>query len=108
MKDSGLELLEIIDNGSGIDASNYETLALKHYTSKLTKFSDIDKLKTFGFRGEALSSLCAISKSVVVTTRTKDEVNSILLHGVFVPTCVFFFHSIICCFESDHRNEARI
>src|SRR5438046_2673244 len=44
-------------------------LALKHYTSKLSKFDDLSSLQTFGFRGEALSSLCALSNFHVVTAQ---------------------------------------
>jgi DNA mismatch repair protein PMS2 len=46
------------------------TSALKHYTSKLSSFTDLSTIRTFGFRGEALSSLCALSESLVVTTTT--------------------------------------
>ena len=45
--------------------------AAKHHTSKLSDFEDLDKVCTFGFRGEALSSLCAASK-LSITTRHKD------------------------------------
>ncbi|ORZ14174.1 hypothetical protein BCR42DRAFT_63066 [Absidia repens] len=71
-KENGLEGLEVIDNGIGVDPSNYSSLALKHYTSKITQFKDLEKVSTFGFRGEALSSLCALAKLVVVTA-TKDQ-----------------------------------
>lgn len=47
-------------------------IALKHYTSKIERFEDLESVTTFGFRGEALSSLCALSE-VVVTTATKDQ-----------------------------------
>ncbi|ODA78523.1 hypothetical protein RJ55_05904 [Drechmeria coniospora] len=66
-RNQGLELIEVQDNGSGIAPANYASVALKHHTSKLSSYSDIASLQTFGFRGEALASLCALS-SVHVTT----------------------------------------
>jgi len=47
-------------------------VALKHYTSKLKDFSDLMSVATYGFRGEALSSLCALS-NVHVATKHKNE-----------------------------------
>ncbi|CAG8598738.1 3095_t:CDS:2, partial [Diversispora eburnea] len=72
-KEYGLHSIEVIDDGTGINKSNYEKLALKHYTSKLTNFEDLIKIDCFGFRGEALSSLCALSKVTVITS-TQEEV----------------------------------
>jgi len=60
------------DNGSGIAPADYNTIALKHYTSKLTTYDDLSALQTFGFRGEALSSLCALSHFHIVTARASD------------------------------------
>lgn len=60
------------DNGGGISSNNYETLALKHHTSKLSTYADLTTLQTFGFRGEALSSLCALSKFSVITCIAED------------------------------------
>ncbi|KAI8630593.1 DNA mismatch repair protein MutL [Xylariaceae sp. FL1651] len=71
-KNQGLDAIEVQDNGSGISKENYETLALKHYTSKLSTYSDLESLETFGFRGEALSSLCALSKFTVITCLASD------------------------------------
>ncbi|KAK4193668.1 mismatch repair endonuclease PMS2 [Podospora australis] len=71
-KNQGLDSIEIQDNGSGIAAHNYESIALKHYTSKLSTYDDLSTLETFGFRGEALSSLCALSKLTVVTCTKND------------------------------------
>lgn len=61
----------------GFVGNNYsldllQALALKHHTSKIADFSDLHTLTTFGFRGEALSSLCALGK-LTVETRTKNE-----------------------------------
>ena len=66
-KNHGLDAIEVQDNGSGIVTENYETVALKHFTSKLSSYHDLSSLQTFGFRGEALSSLCAVSKFHVTT-----------------------------------------
>lgn len=60
LRESGAELVEVLDNGSGVAPENFEALALKHHTSKLREFSDLASVGTFGFRGEALSSLCAL------------------------------------------------
>ncbi|KAF2639656.1 DNA mismatch repair protein MutL [Massarina eburnea CBS 473.64] len=71
-KNSGLDSIEVQDNGAGIAPEDYDTIALKHYTSKLASYDDLSSLQTFGFRGEALSSLCALSKFHIITTRASD------------------------------------
>ncbi|KAB8076611.1 hypothetical protein BDV29DRAFT_169715 [Aspergillus leporis] len=71
-KNNGLDLIEVQDNGSGISPENYENVALKHYTSKLSSFEDLSQLQTFGFRGEALSSLCALSEFHVITAQANQ------------------------------------
>ncbi|MCJ1378671.1 hypothetical protein MMC17_001770 [Xylographa soralifera] len=71
-KNNGLDAIEVQDNGSGIAKDDYDTIALKHYTSKLSSYEDLTSLQTFGFRGEALSSLCALSNVHIVTAR-EDE-----------------------------------
>lgn len=71
-RNNGLDAVEVQDNGSGISPANYENVALKHYTSKLSTYDDLSRLQTFGFRGEALSSLCALSK-FSITTAQADE-----------------------------------
>lgn len=70
-KEHGLESVEVNDNGTGINGDDYETLCLKHHTSKIQTFEDLDAIKTLGFRGEALSSICAVS-NVIIETSTSD------------------------------------
>ncbi|KAJ2493705.1 ATP-binding mismatch repair protein [Coemansia sp. RSA 2050] len=72
MRDSGLTSITVTDNGNGISPEDYETLCRKHWTSKITSFEDLDGVTTFGFRGEALSSLCAVA-SVTIITATRDS-----------------------------------
>ncbi|KAK3288153.1 MutL mismatch-repair protein pms1, partial [Cymbomonas tetramitiformis] len=72
LKDYGSESIEVADNGSGVAPENYEALTVKYSTSKINTFNDLESLNSFGFRGEALSSLCALSK-VSIVTRTKNE-----------------------------------
>lgn len=60
LKNHGADFLEVNDNGFGVEPHNFEALTLKHHTSKLRDFSDLTSVETFGFRGEALSSLCAL------------------------------------------------
>ncbi|KAL6237334.1 hypothetical protein BDW75DRAFT_86508 [Aspergillus navahoensis] len=71
-RNSGLDLIEVQDNGSGIAPENYENVALKHYTSKLSSYDDLLRLQTFGFRGEALSSLCALSDFRITTAQANQ------------------------------------
>jgi DNA mismatch repair protein PMS2 len=69
----GAESIVVSDNGSGISPSNYESVALKHFTSKISAFEDLTSLWSFGFRGEALSAICEISRHVGCTTRQIDQ-----------------------------------
>jgi DNA mismatch repair protein PMS2 len=82
LKEMGMESIEVSDNGVGIEQSNFAELALKHHTSKLSDFSDLGSIASFGFRGEALNALCELSHRFNVTTRqAKDSVGSYLEYG---------------------------
>uniref|UniRef100_A0A8C5TS01 PMS1 homolog 2, mismatch repair system component n=1 Tax=Malurus cyaneus samueli TaxID=2593467 RepID=A0A8C5TS01_9PASS len=79
LKDHGAELIEVSDNGSGVEEENFEGLTLKHYTSKIQDFSDLIHVETFGFRGEALSSLCALSDVTIFTCHKSAKVGTRLV-----------------------------
>ena len=64
---SGLLGFEVTDNGHGISEQDFEKLCRRGTTSKINKFDDIFSVKSLGFRGEALSSLCNIAKVSVCT-----------------------------------------
>ncbi|KAH3669186.1 hypothetical protein WICMUC_005025 [Wickerhamomyces mucosus] len=69
----GLNSIEIIDNGSGISDSDFEGVASKNHTSKISNFEDISKINTLGFRGEAINSLCSISHVKITTTQSPPK-----------------------------------
>ena len=73
IKDGGISMIRISDNGSGIDPSDIRTAFLRHSTSKIRSVDDLLTIHSLGFRGEALSSISAVSM-VELLTKTKESV----------------------------------
>ncbi len=73
IKDGGKELIRCIDNGTGMSPEDARMSLEHHATSKLSTIDDLEHIKTFGFRGEALSSISAISKMVLSTHMAADS-----------------------------------
>lgn len=78
IKDAGRTLIQVIDNGKGMSATDARMAFERHATSKIRKADDLFDLHTMGFRGEALPSIAAISHVEVKTRRAEDELGTLL------------------------------
>lgn len=72
IKDSGRTLIQVIDNGKGMNPDDAVLCFERHATSKIATAEDLEDITTFGFRGEALASIAAVTE-VTLKTRTEDE-----------------------------------
>ncbi|XP_009465271.1 PREDICTED: PMS1 protein homolog 1 isoform X3 [Nipponia nippon] len=72
LENYGFNKIEVRDNGNGIKVADVPVMAIKHYTSKISSSEDLERLTTYGFRGEALGSICCISE-VLITTKTEAD-----------------------------------
>lgn len=79
--DSGLKKIAVKDNGSGISKSEIDLSIREHATSKITDLSDLEKINTYGFRGEALSSIASISDLVILSRRADEDMGARLESG---------------------------
>ncbi|KAI8137717.1 hypothetical protein BJV82DRAFT_566140 [Fennellomyces sp. T-0311] len=70
---NGLTLIQVKDDGYGIDTSSRALVGQRHHTSKIASMDDLNRIHTFGFRGEAISSMCAVSAKIELTTKTADD-----------------------------------
>ena len=76
IRDGGISFIRVTDNGCGIESSQINQAFLRHATSKISSVEDLSHVKSLGFRGEALSSICAVAQ-VELITRTKDALTGI-------------------------------
>ena len=76
VRDAGRTLLQVVDDGKGMSATDARMAFERHATSKISQASDLFQLRTMGFRGEALASICAVAHVEVQTRREEDEIGT--------------------------------
>ena len=74
VRDAGRTLLQVVDDGKGMSPTDARMAFERHATSKIQQASDLFQLRTMGFRGEALASICAVAHVELHTRRSEDEV----------------------------------
>lgn len=82
IKDGGTSMIRVTDNGCGIPKEEVKTAYLSHATSKLTEIEDLNSMMTLGFRGEALSTIAAVTETEMITkVRDADTGVRYVIHG---------------------------
>lgn len=76
VRDAGRTLLQVVDNGQGMSETDVRMAFERHATSKIREAADLFALRTMGFRGEALASICAVAQVEVTTRREEDEMGT--------------------------------
>lgn len=71
-KEGGIEFIRVTDNGCGIEREQLPTAFLRHATSKIEDADDLNHIASLGFRGEALSSIAAVSRVEIITRRKEN------------------------------------
>ena len=73
VNDAGKALIQVIDNGKGMSDTDARMAFERHATSKIRSIDDLFRIKTMGFRGEALASIAAVAQVEIKTKRPEDE-----------------------------------
>lgn len=82
IKDGGISLIRVTDNGCGIPKEEVRTAYMRHATSKIESANDLSYISSLGFRGEALSTIAAVSQTEMIT-KTSDSLTGVkyVIHG---------------------------
>lgn len=76
IKNGGTTFMRVADDGCGIFRDDIKVAFLRHATSKVKVESDLDSISTLGFRGEALASICAVSRLQLITRNVNEEIGT--------------------------------
>lgn len=78
LKDAGSTLVQVIDDGCGMSPEDAERCFERHATSKIRSVDDLERIRTLGFRGEALASIAAVAQVELKTKRVEDEAGTLV------------------------------
>lgn len=82
IRHGGKDYIRVTDDGCGIPSSETETAFLRHATSKIRSAEDLDSIESLGFRGEALASISAVTRTTLITrTKNSPAGRKVVLHG---------------------------
>ena len=78
IEDAGKQLIQVTDNGKGMSDTDARMAFERHATSKITSIEDLFRIKTMGFRGEALASIAAVAQVILKTKRAEDAAGTLI------------------------------
>ena len=112
--EGGTKSILVSDNGCGIPAKNFDTLCQRGATTKLSSFDDVFKIKSFGFRGQALSAISHLC-DITLITKTKEDINtykvdydnsgSIISKDILPDNSDIFYNQRKCWKNKNNPNE---
>ena len=86
VREGGRASIQVTDDGSGMEEHDAVTSFLRHATSKISSYEDLESITSFGFRGEALASIAAVARVALKTRRAEDEAATVVkIEGGDVP-----------------------
>ena len=78
VKDAGRTLVQVVDDGDGMNEEDARLSLRRHATSKITSSEDLEHIRTLGFRGEALASIAAVSQVELRTRASSEDVGTLI------------------------------
>ena len=93
VRDAGRTLIQVIDNGKGMSVTDARMAFERHATSKISQATDLSSLRTMGFRGEALPSICAVAQ---IEMKTRTDADSIGTHLIINASRVEMQEPVVC------------
>src|SRR5262249_11502641 len=82
IREGGLRVIRVADDGAGIAANDLELACQPHTTSKVHGLADLERIATLGFRGEALASIAAVAELELVSAADEDGLAAVVTLGV--------------------------